>query len=363
MKHILHVIQSLEFGGAEKVVVQLSNKLSIKNRVSICVTKNKGELCEQLNENIKLFSLNMGEGNNPILVTKLKQLILDNDIDIIHCHDWGVYIESVLAAKLSKRANVILTVHGPYTEYSSGIKSKLKIYLRHIVERFISRYVFKIVTVSNSIKKYIINDINIKENKMCVIHNGVEGYEYHQDDTLVKCRKYITVGRIALVKNHILMLDAFKLLADKYSDVSLTIVGDGPEFKSIQKYADNIGVTSVVVFTGFRNDIEYLLKQHDVFLLSSNYEGISIAGLEAMSLGMPIISTDVGGMSEMIKHNETGLLVNNNDASNYMSALNDIYVNEKAFYKMSYNSRQLFCKEFQEDVALEKYNKLYNHEI
>lgn len=359
MKNILHVIQSLEFGGAEKVVVQLANKFSDEYKITICVTKKKGDLVKELLPNVKVVSLEMGEGNNPTLIGKLKDLIIERNIDVVHCHDWGVYVESALAVKKSGRSKVILTVHGPYTQYAPGLVSKFKKILRHFVERYLSKSTYKIVAVSDAIKKYIIKDIGIVDSKVAVIHNSVEGYKFSPENNSNKCRKLIAVGRVAKIKNHRLMLSAFLKLSEKFQDVSLTIVGDGPEFNKVKKYADEIGIRSSVEFTGFRTDIEELLKQHDAFLLSSQYEGISIAGLEAMSLGLPIISTNVGGISEMVKDGVNGFLVENNNTEDYAKCLGKLCSNDSLYLELRRNSRVVFFDNFQEDAMLNEYSALY----
>ena len=359
MKHILHVIQSLEFGGAEKVVVQLANKFCDEYRVTVCVTKKMGELAEELRSDVKVIAMNMGEGNNPALIGKLQQLIIEQDVDIVHCHDWGVYVESALSVKKAGRAKLILTAHGPYTQYTPGLISKFKKMIRHAVERYLSKFTYRIVAVSDSIKSYIRNDIGIADSKISVIHNGVAGYDYAATTHSEKCRKLITVGRVAKIKNHKLMLSAFSKIIKKFSDVQLTVVGDGPEFDNIKKYSDEIGLKGLVDFKGFRTDIEDLLKVHDAFLLSSHYEGISIAGLEAMSLGLPIVSTNVGGVSEMVQDSVNGFLVENDSVSDYAESIIRLCSDDKLFEELRSNSRAIFCDKFQEDAMLNGYRALY----
>ena len=359
MKHILHVIQSLEFGGAEKVVVQLANKFCDEYKVTVCVTKKMGELAKELSPDVKIVAMNMGEGNNPALISKLKELIVEQEVDIVHCHDWGVYVESALSVKKAGRAKVILTAHGPYTQYAPGLISKLKKMIRHIVERYLSKFTYKIVAVSDSIKSYIKKEIGIGDDKVSVIHNGVQGYNYEFTTHSDKCRKLITVGRVAKIKNHRLMIDAISTVIKSIKDVRLTIVGDGPEFENIKKYTNEIGLSDVVTFTGFRTDIEELLKLHDAFLLSSHYEGISIAGLEAMSLGLPIVSTNVGGVSEMVQDGVNGLLAENNSVTDYAQCLAKLCSDDDLFEELSRSSRAVFCDKFQEDAMLNDYRSLY----
>lgn len=96
--HILHVIESLEFGGAEKVVVHLANRLIECDQVSVCLTKREGPLVTELDQNIKVYFLNAGEGNNWSVPGQIKNIVTQNAVDVIHSHNWSVYLETSFAA-------------------------------------------------------------------------------------------------------------------------------------------------------------------------------------------------------------------------------------------------------------------------
>lgn len=363
MAHIMHLIESLEFGGAEKVVVHLANRLCKDNQVSICLTKRNGELVSELNSNIKVYSLNSPEGNDYSLPGKLRKLLRENHVDILNSHDWGVFIESALAVRKLKTVKLVHTVHGPYTNYPDGISSKFKIKLRHIAENYLSRYVYKMITVSDSIKEYIIRDININKNIISTIHNGIDDigdtFESKSNNKGNYIIKLVTVGRLAKVKNYKLLLTALKITLKTASNFHLTIVGDGPEKKELIQYCDSLELNQYVTFLGFRRDIKDILASNDVFVMSSNYEGISIALLESMSLSMPSIATSVGGIPETILNGETGFLVPSNDEIAYAKRLVKILKNPNLIPILGRNARELFIKEFNSNVVLSKYRALY----
>ncbi|MFK5947646.1 MAG: glycosyltransferase [Methylococcales bacterium] len=361
MLHILHVIESLEFGGAEKVVVHLANKLASSYKVSICVTKRKGDLITQVNSDIKIHFLDTGEGNSLALPVKLKKLILSEKVDIVQCHNWGIYLESTLATVLSGRAKLIHTVHGHYTLFEPGFKSKVKIKIRHLLEKLASSYTFMTVPVSNSIKQYIIDDINISANSIQTIHNGIDGLvtnEFRVKD-YSKYIKLIIIGRLAKIKNHSLLLHAFKRSLDSNSKLRLTVVGDGPELSNLKSLTESLGLIDYVEFYGFRTDIEELLLSHDIFLLSSDYEGISIAILEAMSLKMPVIATDVGGNPEVVINNKTGIIVAKNNSDEFSDAINVLTGTTNLIELYGEEGYHYFYNNFHESVVLKQYTKLY----
>lgn len=356
----MHLIESLEFGGAEKVVVHLANHFSKTYKVSICLTKRKGDLISQLNKNINVYCLHSPEGNNYSLPGKIKDLLITHKVDILHSHDWGVYLEAALAVRNSRYAKLIHTVHGPYLPYPPGLLSRLKIAIRHFAERFVSRYTCKIVSVSDSIQQYINNDIGINPSRLQTIHNGIKDIATsHAPYNHVQKVRFITTGRLAKVKNHSLMLNALSEVVKVNNNIELSIIGDGPERAELEKLCSKLDLGNYVDFMGFRTDVHDLLLQHDVFLLSSNYEGISIALLEAMSLSMPAISTDVGGIPETIINCKTGYLVPANDVDLYTQAILKILSNYDEISSMGKSAREHFLSKFHEDVVIEQYDLLY----
>lgn len=359
--HILHVIESLEFGGAEKVVVHLANRLVENNQISICLTKREGPLVAELNAKINVYFLNAGEGNNWRIPGEIKKIIKSQGVNVIHSHNWSVYLESSIAALLVPKVRLIHTIHGKYMSYGSELVPKLKIKIRHFLEFFLSKRSFRIVSVSDSIKKYIGKDIGIRGKKCKTIRNGIKPIEYKdKPKVLNSLTRFVTVGRLAKVKNQKLMILAFERALFENHDISLTLIGDGPERESLEKLVDQLKISKNVNFLGFRNDASQLLLDYDVFLLSSDYEGISIALLEAMSCGMPAISTDVGGISETIIDFKTGLLVPQGALPDYSSAMTKL-INERGLIdSMGKAANQFFQNNFHEDLVLEQYQLIYS---
>ena len=359
MTHIMHIIESLEFGGAEKVVVHLANKLSSDYKVSICLTKRSGELTKEVNDNIQVHCLNSPDRNDFSLPSQIRTLLIENKVDILHSHNWGVYLESALALRKVRYTKLVHTVHGPYMNYAPGIKSALKIKLRHMAEKHVSKYVYKIVAVSRSIEDYIKKDIKIKKSKIEIIHNGItdisEGVSRNVSDIV----RFVTVGRLAKIKNQKMLLEAFSLVGSEHRNFHLTFAGDGPEMQPLVHYCKKLGLEDNVSFLGFRTDVKDVLSNNDVFLLSSDYEGISIALLESMSLSMPAIATNVGGIPDTIKNDQTGFLVPLGDVNMYSNKISEFVKNSELVKTMGMNARQFFLEEFHEDVVLNGYRSLY----
>jgi len=360
MKNILHIIESLEFGGAEKVVLHLANGLSDKYNISICVTKREGELLKELKDNISIFSLKSDDGNNLSTIRKIAKIIKDNKINVVHIHNWGVFIESTLASKLCGVDRIIHTVHGPYISYSNEFISNLKKFIRHSIERLISKYIYKFITVSKSIKDYMVDDIGINKNKIITIHNGIAGLNKSAHcSSSKKILNLISIGRVAKIKNHYLLLDALNKINNSI-DYNLTVVGDGPELNNIKKYCDKLKLNDKVNFLGFRNDIENILVDMDLCIVTSDYEGISIAILESMSVGIPVIATSVGGNPETVINEETGLLIEKGNVDALADAILKLSNNRSLLDTMGIASYQRFKNYFHESIVFNAYSLIYD---
>lgn len=359
MSNIAHIIESLEFGGAEKVVVQLANNFSKNNHVKVYMTKREGQLIESLAPEVQFTCLHGREGNDFRTIINLKEKLRKDKIDIVHIHNWSVFVEATIAARLAGIRKIIHTIHGPYMSYSETLVSKLKIFIRHKIERTLSRFVSVFVPVSYAIVDYLKADIKLDESKIHVIHNGVKSLDHtskviNNDEPV----KLVMVGRIAAVKNHRLIIESLSDIINEYN-VHLTIAGDGPDYQSIVDYAGHLLPRDRIEFLGFRNDIENILRDKDIFLLTSNYEGISIALLEAMSMGLPAIASDVGGIPETIIHNKTGLLFTPGNRESLTRSLKELVSDPEKRATMGESARQYFMEEFDEAKVIQQYQSLY----
>ena len=362
MKKVLHIIESLEFGGAEMVVINLANKLSDKYDVSICMTKREGDLCSRVNARVKLHFLGCKEGNDLTAITKILSIIKHDNIDIVHIHNWSVYLEGVLAARLAGVVKILHTIHGSYAPPVKGFKNLIKYKTRHFLENILSIFVYRFIPVSLSIKDYLQRDFWINANKILPVHNGIAGLDRSKkiiNDSAVL--KLVTVGRIATIKNHTLMLNGLRKAIDAGAHVILGIVGNGPEYASVRELATTLNLDKYVEFMGFRSDIADILADKDVYILTSDYEGISISLLEAMSMGLPAIATHVGGVPETVIHNQTGLLIENGNIDALATAIIFMASNKNTVVSMGNEAYDFFIKEFEDNNFIRKYDEIYAH--
>lgn len=355
---ILHVIDTLEFGGAEKVVVSLANGAAEKHEVAVCALSGLGVLAAELDSRVRAFSLQRTPGTSLRVPLRLAQQLRDGRYDVVHGHNWSVFLETGIAAGLARVPCALHTIHGPYPPPGTRWPDAIKRRCRHWLERQNSGPFHRIACVSEAIRAYIPTTVGIDDSRLTTIHNGIA------DTAPIAPRVgsdlvFVAVGRLDAVKNHAMMLRAFAQLRGGPGAARLRIVGDGAERAHLQSLAAQLGIVSHVDFLGFRDDVDTILAGADVFLLSSRYEGISIALLEAMRASLPAVATRVGGIPETVRDGETGLLVASDDADAFADAMRRLA--ESARLRQSYGdaARDFQRAEFSRATMLRRYEDLY----
>lgn len=311
---VVQVTESLEIGGAERVVVVLANDLARRHAVTIICTKRIGALAAQLDPAVRVICTGAREGNDPRLVGKLRRELRTLDAEVVHTHDWGGFLETMLAAKLAGARRRVHTVHGAYMAYPPGFASTCKKSLRHWLERRVAPR-GAVVCVSDALRQHVVEEVGLPDRALVTIANGIEvGPPLARAPRVAGAPRFITVGRLAAVKNVTMLLQAFAEAVGRHPGATLRIVGDGPERPMLERRASELGIAARVEFLGFRSDTDALLAEADAFVLASLSEGIPMAVLEAMRAGLPVIATRVGGIPATVLDGETGVLVDSGDA-------------------------------------------------
>lgn len=152
-------------------------------------------------------------------------------------------------------------------------------------------------------------------------------------------KKIVSVGRLSSQKNHKLLIDAFSSILKIYSDFSLEIYGEGPLRTDLQQYIEEKGLSEFVYLCGKVNDVPNRIRDAYMFILSSDYEGLSNALLEAMAIGLPCVSTNCAGASDVIKDNENGLIVPVGDIDSLVKAMKYLIENPLIAKDMGFKAR------------------------
>src|SRR5579863_912095 len=302
---VVHLVLALNIGGLEKVVYDLA-RFSDRQRFAtqVLCLREIGALREVFEKaGIPVESLSI-HGLGPVgSIRAVARRLGELQPDVLHTHNAAAHIVGAPAAKLSGVPVVVQTRHGMHgmTGWKNRLGNRLATWLTH-----------KMVAVSGSAAAVARAVDRIPDARLEIIRNGVDLNLYRQSEgsQRVPAGKAIHAARLDhTTKDQRTLLRAVRLVVDQRPEFKLDIVGDGPDRSALEALCDELKLRSHVAFLGFRGDVHELLLQADMFVLSSVTEGLPITLLEAMAAGLPVVSTDVGGISELVVRNETGLLV------------------------------------------------------
>lgn len=303
----------------------------------MCCLEKGGDLKKDFEDlNIPVYELEKRPGKDWTLYLKLWRLFNKKNIHIVHSHNSQVWLYSSIAAKIAGVSSIVHTQHAniPNPSRLHIFGCKLTASLTDVV-----------VATSNQGAHFLFENINLSPGKTKVVYNAVEYGKYRDCKVDIYAKKtglgingfsHIVgvVGRLNHKKNHLSLIDAFHKVSKVFDTACLLIIGDG-EMKSILKNrVAELGILDKVLFLGNRRDVPELLYIMDIFVLPSITEGLSMAILEAMASGLPVVATRVGGNPELVVDNETGILVPSNDPQALVQAISSLLSDEGLSKKM-----------------------------
>jgi len=274
--------------------------------------------------------------------------------DIVHLHSSKAGFVGRMVAK-SLNISSVFTVHG--WSFTEGVtERKRKIY--RAVERRMAYFVDKIITVSWYDYKLALSSGVGNSKKLVAIHNGIpEIFEDNRPLEDPPVVKFIMVARFEVPKNHKLLVDSFTQVREK--NWILEFVGDGPLFEEVRSHVNRIGMSDKIIFSGSCKDVPMRIANSDVFCLISNWEGLPLTILEAMRGGLPVIASDVGGVSEAVINGETGYLVPQGNETAIVLAIRDLLTSENKRLLMGESGRRLYEQNFTFEMMLNKTIEVY----
>jgi sugar transferase (PEP-CTERM/EpsH1 system associated) len=357
----MHLIHQLGTGGAENGIINLLNHINKEFfETSICAFVGNGTQTARLDQRvIRLFELDKRAGNDFTLPIRLWRLCRKWRPHILHTHAWGTLCEGIIGARLARIPVVIHGEHGTIQQKAANI----------CVQRMFWNFTNQILTVSKAHKENLTKTIGYPPSRIKVIINGVDTKRFSNVKKSESIRDFLgitekdivigIVGRLVPVKNQKMLIKAFAILARRYLNVKLILVGDGPLKNELFQLAASLGVSSRVMFLGRRSDIPEILQSMDIFVLTSISEGMSNTILEAMSSRLPVVASDVGGNSEIVKKDVTGFLVPSNNKNALVDALKILIENPVKRNEMGVAGRKLIEMHFSLETMVENYENLY----
>ena len=370
-RRVVFVIEALTVGGAEHMLVAMANRMQTLgwNCSVVCLTM-AGELADNLNDGVNLQVLDKKPGADFSLPGRLRKCIQSIDPVAVNCHLWTANTWTRLSL-IKSGYRVVATEHSRDTWKGPHYR---------LIDRLLSRAMFRMVAVSGDTADFYKKEIGIAEKLITVINNGINTEKFRNaDGSQVRAELATenevlvgTVGRMISAKNHPRLVEAIALLRNEYPDLRLVFVGDGPEREQLEETIEKAGISDITTLTGTRHDVAEIFKALDIFVLSSDREGHPLTALEAQAAGTPVVLTNAGGSSDAIvrldqvetESDETapqaaGLLVEKSTES-LADGIRSLLDDEEQLQAMAKLGIEQAEKQFDEDVMVDKYIALFN---
>lgn len=322
---VLHVVDSLDLGGAQVVIEQLVRH-SDRSRFSPAVVAlhGRGAMRERLTRlDVPVLTLSPHK-LVPLYLPRLLWLLATQRYDVVHCHLlWANLFAKPLAALCGRR----IRINHDHCNDKLGLPAFLR-----ALDRNVNALSTHIIAVSESTRTHLIEHEHIAPERVTTIHNGIDtDANRPRPDQRAAARakfglgenRFVIggLGRLTFQKNFALFLEVAAVITTKHPQAEFIIAGAGPDETALRSQAKILGVA--VKFTGYLSDPTELWPALDCFLLTSRYEGLPMTILEAMASGVPIVASALDGMREILRDGVNARLVSPNETGAFASAVSD----------------------------------------
>lgn len=339
-KTVLSVIDALNVGGAQELLVLLARNSPPGVRFVVCSLQDDQTMADRLRQAGAEVHV-LGRERPSLLqffrfasylaggLRDLARLCASIRPDVIHCHLSDAVFLGFAASFFYKGSRVMLTKHTPvlFPERSNLDPRNL---LRKAAVLLIYRNIRYIAAVSEEIRRNLLQGLGLSRDRVVTIPNGVEipasargkseaareALDLAPNETVI-----LTVGRLVPVKGQTYLIEAMARLVDRYPTLTLLIAGEGPCRNELEKRIEDLGLIGRVRLLGYRKEVLRLYDTADVVVFPSLSEGTSLAIIEAMAAGRPIVATSLGGNLDLLQHKHTALLVRPEDAESLAEAV------------------------------------------
>ncbi len=355
--HILQLIETGGPGGAERVLINLATRLNRSEgvRCSVGIFKD-GWLRQRLIEAhvpVHVFS-SKHSFDLPFLFSLMRRLRRER-VQLIHSHEFTMNFYAGLAGSLLG-IPVVATVHGK--SYYPSARRRVQ------AMRLLRRLGAGVVAVSSDLRDFLERELGMREVR--VIPNGIDiaAYSGADRDAVrrelgfgVEDRVIGAIGNLYPVKGHAVLLEALARL--KHPRIHVVIAGRGEEEPRLRGLMESLSLQGRVHLLGFREDVPRLLSAFDAYALPSFSEGQSLALMEAMAAGLPIVASRVGGNPELIRDGESGLLFEAGNPEDLALKLKTVVDSDALAESMAAKARERAAADFSLDAMMARYRALY----
>lgn len=360
MLTVLHMISGDLWAGAEVMAYHLLKGLQKFEELEIQVVLMNEERLSKEIRNLGIRVHVVDESRNSLFSTfrTLREILCTEKPDIIHSHGYKANILSYLISRSMNTVKLIATQHGmPKVvgrKYSPRYQliSRLNLFL-------LSRYFHRVVGVSKEIKEAFVRQYRSREDKVSVIHNGIE---IPNSLATKENNDYFVIGssgRLFPIKDYPFMIEIAKTVLKKTNRIRFQLAGDGPERIRLEALTSRYHLDDGFMFRGHLQDTSPFYQGLDLYLNTSVNEGIPISVLEAMAYKIPVIAPRVGGLPEIVDDGVHGYLLDERNPEAFAEKCLCLYENKFLRQRMSEAAREKIVQEFSAEQMAQNYFNLY----
>lgn len=348
---IVQIIDSLEPGGAERMAVNYANALSKKIEFSgIVSTRKKGVLLGQIDEKTSFLFLNKTSKVDLKAIFKLKKYIIKNNVNIVHAHSSSFFSAVLLKLILSR---IVIVWHDHY-----GISQDLSV-RKNLSLKMSSFFFAGVISVNLFLKKWaenylICSNIIYLPNFIDESINDGEKLNLKGDTS----KRIICVANLRPQKNHELLIEAANLIREKHPDWTFHLFGKDFEddySRKIKKSIEDLDLEKTIFLYGTTNNVSSALRQSNIAILTSFSEGLPLAILEYGLHNLPVISTNVGQISNLITSEKEGILIESNNLNQLVEAIEKIILDHKQGESLGSALYNRIKTDFSEEKVIDDY--------
>lgn len=361
---MLQVVHSLSVGGVERNLVSLVRR-SDGDRIQqvVCTIRQPGLLAAELPDRTKLESLNI-RNLNRLSAWRLAAVIRRRQPDIVHARNFNTWTDCILACRLAGLDPPVLGFHGLETPEGFTVKQRRRAAWLRLSSR-------QFTTVSSAGALTLQRDLDISDDHICVLPNGVDTEHFAPPDPNARdaARRdlkispeefvVVTVASLVPVKDHATIVEAVRQNPPQRNNYRMLIVGDGPLRSTLEKQARGGPAGVKWTFLGALRNVRSALHAADLFVLSSRFELMSNAVLEAMACGLSIIATDVGNNAELVEQEYAGLIVPSGDAGALGRSIARLATDPALRLRFGERARKRVCTEYGLHNMVDRYTRYY----
>lgn len=363
---ILYTLPDLHFGGTSNLLAQTLSNLLPEHEVFL-IYFGVDETMRKKFEAKGIFPVRInyyGIKDALKASSELREFIKKERIEVVHSN---LILDKLLVGMAIQTLKIksVATIHSADTLLAEkSLKHKLWFKLENLLH---NRVFDKTIVVSAAAKHIALSKRKIKDKKINILFNGIQKLEKYSPKNLIFDGEediiFGTACRFQEIKGLHRLIEVFSKLHEDFPNSKLILIGDGPLRDSLEKTIKKYHLENSVYITGFTDNVEVYLNQLHYYVNSSLSEGLPISVLEALSLGKPVIASNVGGLPEVIEENYNGILVNFEDIEETVNKTKKfLFKFHKNYYKIETNAMKSFEASFSSNIFLHKLLKIYNED-